>query len=529
MSHEWHGSDPQWQSPDENGWHDRADEGEQEFSPPPRDHLAATSPPAQYSGGAFEEEDQAPAGKFDALRRLGQQLSPILVPLLLAALTLLFTLPLLLTNRVYLQSESLWPFALVLLAVAILQGTTLYYLGSNNSFWWLSIIGGFLLFLLIACFAIFGPVSTAIFLVVVVIVGLISARLYARPVPAGTVDIIYAFGKYSRTFYPGFNLLLPWEVVDSHLQTREKQWTTPEQIVQVTRDNDVHLKAVISYQLMPEDAYLAMTQVENWEQSLRNLFIACLQQASSDLTLDDFMAWPQRSQQAVGLRPHEGNDDENARWARVNNLLFQRMRDHVANWGVCINWVYIRDISLTPHSAGAYDPGQTFQATLPAAGAPTHFQQTPGRAGPTMPPVRQNVAGGTPMAAPAPGAATLGTAPPAAVAAPAATATTATVAKSAREEALIKAYKQIQNDKIKSPATIRDIAGKFLAIANDPEASKNASFDASRAAQALYDRADLYDKQAATMGEVFEDDTPTQADWPSSYSHHSDEDNYMGG
>ncbi|MFL5629182.1 MAG: hypothetical protein ACJ788_26680, partial [Ktedonobacteraceae bacterium] len=109
---------------------------------------------------------------------------------------------------------------------------------------------------------------------------------------------------------------------------------------------------------------------------------------------------------------------------------------------------------------------------------------------------------------------------------PAAAPAPAPIAKSSQEEALITAYKQIQNEKIKSPATIRDVAARFLAIANDPEASKNVSFDAARAAQALYDRADFYEKQAS-MNETFEDDdSPTQADW--SYRR-SAEDNYTAG
>jgi regulator of protease activity HflC (stomatin/prohibitin superfamily) len=529
MSHEWQGPNATWRGPDDQGWNDARQE-EEEPSPQLQelDDADATNTQGEYSDDEFEEEAEATpsAKRFEAMRQLGQQFSPIFVPLLFAGLTFLLTAPLLLTNKLYLHSERLWPFALVLLAVAIMQGTALYYSGSNNNFWWLSIIGGFLLFLLVACFTIFGPISTAIFLVVLIIACFIGVRLYVRPVPEGTVDIIYAFGKYSRTLFPGFNFLLPWEVVDIHLQTREKQWTCPEQVVQVSPDNDVHLKAVISYQLMPEDAHLAVTQIDKWEESLHNLFITCLQQASNDLKPDDFIAWPQRQQQGVGLRLNEADDDENSRWAKVNDLLFQRIRDLVANWGVFINWVYIRDITLTPHSSATYNPDRMLAYHAEAADeAPPQFQGAAGRVAPAGPP-REEV----PAAAASARLKATNAAPP-----PAPPATTPPLVASAgpaaarmpKEDALIKAYKQIQSEKIKSPATIREIAGRFLAIANDPDASKNASFDASRAAQALYDRADLYEKQAASMGEVIEDDTPTQVDW--SYPNHTDEDNYMGG
>ncbi|MFL5626223.1 MAG: SPFH domain-containing protein [Ktedonobacteraceae bacterium] len=522
MSQQWQGPNATWQGPDEKRWNNALEE---EFPPLPNeeDDVAATSAPPTFSTDEPDEEDERfSSGRFETVRQLGQQFSPVLVPLLFAGLTLLFIVPLLLSNKVYLHAERLWPIALVLLALAILQGTMLYYAGSNTAFWSLGVGGGFLLFMLAACFTVFGPIPTGIFLAVVVVVCLIGARLYMRPVPEGTVDIVYAFGKYTRTLYPGLNFLLPWEWVDAHLLTREIQWTCPEQTVRVSPDADVHLKAVISYQLMPEDAYLAITHVENWEESLHTLFEACLQQASNELKPEDFVAWPRHSRQGHNLRLNESEDDETTRWARVNKLLFQRMRDRVANWGVLINWVHIRDITLTPRSSLTYNTDQmdspqsdtSHPAPAPSAQA-QHVSRKPGadnvgkREAPAPAvPVTHNVsrAAPTPAAAPAP--------------AP------APVAKSPQEEALITAYKQIQNEKIKSPATIRDVAARFLAIANDPEASKNVSFDAARAAQALYDRADFYEKQAS-INETFEDDdSPTQADWP--YRRSAD-DNYTAG
>src|SRR5207249_10362637 len=83
---------------------------------------------------------------------------------------------------------------------------------------------------------------------------------------------------------------------------------------------------------------------------LHDLFVATLQNVSSKLTPDDFLAWPDRSRQIPNLvlRPHE--DEDAPRWERINNLAFQRMRDRVALWGVLINWVQVRDITLTPHA-----------------------------------------------------------------------------------------------------------------------------------------------------------------------------------
>jgi hypothetical protein len=277
--------------------------------------------------------------------------------------------------------------------------------------------------------------------------------------------------------------------------------------VQISRDEDVHLKAVISYQLMPEDAYLAVTRVDNWEESLHTLFALCLQQASNELKPEDFIASPQGSRKDAGIRPQEYEDDDARRWARVSNLLFQRMRDRVANWGVLINWVHIRDITLTPRASLTYDTDQmaglraSSERTVPTPNMPPQAPQS-SRKNSAESPVRQQAP--APAAVPSP--------PPA--------------ARSPKEEALITAYRQIQSEKIKSPATIREVANRFLAIANDPEASKNVSFDAARAAQALYTRADFFEKQAS-LNEAYEDDnTPTQVDWP--YSR-SEDDNYTSG
>jgi hypothetical protein len=508
MSQQWQGPNATWQGPNEKRWNNALEE---EFPPLSDEQDDITTAPASppFSTDDLDEENTTFPGKLEAIRQLGQQFSPILVPLLCGGLTFLFILPLLLTNKMYVHAEHIWPIALILLALAIVQGTILYYAGSNPVFWWLGVAGSILLFLLAACFTVFGPIPTVIFLVTVVIACFISARLYMRPVPEGTVDIVYSFGKYTRTLYPGLNFLLPWEWVDSHLQTREKQWVCPEQTVQISRDEDVHLKAVISYQLMPEDAYLAVTRVDNWEESLQTLFALCLQQASNELKPEDFIASPQGSRKGASIRLHEYEDDDATRWARVSNLLFQRMRDRVANWGVLINWVHIRDITLTPRASLTYDTDQmaglraSSERTVPTPNMPPQAPQS-SRKNSAESPVRQQApAPATPVTFNA-GAGT----PAAAVPSPPPT------ARSPKEEALITAYRQIQSEKIKSPATIREVASRFLAIANDPEASKHVSFDAARAAQALYTRADFFEKQAS-LNEVYEDDnTPTQVDWP---------------
>ncbi len=461
--------------------------------------------------------------RFEALQHLGQQISPIVIPLVFGGMTFLFILSLFRTHFSYLHSNLLWPIALVLIALAVLQGMGLYYAGANNVFWSLGVVTGFFLFMLVGCFVIFGPWPTGILFTVLIVLAIVAGRFYMRPVPEGTVDMVYAFGKYTRTLYPGLNFILPWEWIDdTHLDTHERQWTCPEQTIQVSRTEDIHLKATISYQLMPEDAYLALVQVDKWEENLQDLFIVTLQDASSKLQPEDFMVWPERERQRQNsnlfLRPLE--DEDASRWEPINNLVFQRMRDRMALWGVIINWVQVRDMTLTPHAS--VNTGSTASAQ-PSMHAKS---QTPTKQ--AEPPASNAAKRATPPPQPAPAA-------PVAPAQPTTPSVSAAAAgKLPKEEILITVYNQIKSGKIRSPETIRKIASQFLTIANDSEASKNASFDAARAAEVLFSRAELYEKERAAEvvyqdGEVQDVDVHerlTQSDWM--YRSPSDE-NIRGG
>jgi len=181
--------------------------------------------PSDNNGGTEQLPDDR--SRFDTLKKIGQQISPIVTPLLFGGITFLFLLPLMSSGQFYLHTDRIWPVGLVIVAVMILQGMMLYYAGANNVYWTLGIVGGFFLFLLVGCFVLFGPFSTLVLLVVLLIVSIIAARFSMHPVEEGSVDIVYAFGKYSRTLFPCSNFMLPWEKVCAHLQTKERHWTCP--------------------------------------------------------------------------------------------------------------------------------------------------------------------------------------------------------------------------------------------------------------------------------------------------------------
>ena len=527
MSPEQNNSHATWQTPSALGWDDVSDGA----TPQPyyEDEVEAdfdASASSQADESDEEEFDIRPAprrsfsSRFEFLTQIGQQLSPILAPILFGGITFLIVLPLVLSGHAYTSVGRLGAIGLGFFAIAVLQCMTLYYAGSNNVYWTLSIIGGFFLFLLVGCFAVFGPITTLIFFVVLCVLSFIMARFYMRPVAEGSVAIVYAFGKYRRTLFPGLNFLLPWEVINEnkHLHTREHQWTSPEQAIAISAEDDVHLKAMISYQLVPEDAYLAVTQVDNWEVSLHNLFEAMLQNVSNRLTPNDFITWQQSLRSLHGTMPQNVDTmGEESRWERIDTILFQQMRDHVASWGVLINWVHIRDITITRRSM-LQDSGKTASIHPPmptnmGAMEPQLQQQQPIKiASQTNP----SSGTSTTLKIPNPKAAMPPQAPMSPQVPPAAPAPAPTYGKLPKEDVLIKAYKQIQEGKVTSPDIIRDIAAKFQRIASDPEASRTASFDATRAAEVLFDRAAMYEEQAAeqSFGNAlfeegqFEDSTP---------------------
>ncbi len=455
----------------------------------------------------------------ELLKQFRQYITLILVPLLFGALTCLFVLPPILAGRASLPPEGFLPILLVILAITIAQGVTIYYAGTDNGMRTLGTVGGFCLFLLVCCFALFKPIVGFILLIALIIIAVVLARRCLHSVPEGFVDIVFAAQKYRRTLYPGFNILLPWEKVSTRLNTQEVQWICPVQIVQLSRDDDVMLRAVISYQLLQEDAYLAVTQTRDWEEDLRNLFITTLQSIATVFRPKDFMPWPRSIHSQYTAQA--GDDDFTGSFARrqeINTHLFQLVRDKVALWGVQINWVSIRDIELAPHGANAIHeqpdpiPTPAPEPQLEPTPTPTpksqpeparEIKQIPMVEAKAPPAGKTQPASSKAQATPKPAAST-----PKAAEQPAKSAASLPT-NQLKEELLVQAYKTVQEGHVKDPETIRGIAAKFEMVAQDHEASQAMSFDAQRAALNLYEQARKYEEE-------YEKNTysqDTQPDW----------------
>lgn len=521
----------------ESIWHDPREQrdqfAQQQFAQPSVDQPQAidrgeASPPpdAQSSevlhlsnpAASLEEEDldnlvdddvdaaAEPASTMsDLLHNLGHSITSIAAPLLFGALTSLFVLPLVANGRAYIPPPGLLIVTAIIILIAVAQEVAAYLAGSNNSLWAIVTLAGFSLFVLVGTFTIFGPLVAFLVLVLLLLIYALLARFYLHRVSEGFVDITFSSGKYARTLYPGVNVRLPWESIEYHLNVRETQWICPEQRIQLSREEDVILRAAITYQLLPEDAQLAVLQVNNWEQKLREDFITLIQMIATTFSPNDFLTWPQGLHAAPAVVA-EIDDPLQAgpRWERINEYLFQQMRDQVALWGVQIRWVRIRDVMLVPHNIPRVDVEPTLQTPSVKAESEMATASVGARASATT---EQR------QAAPAK--------------APASSSSSASPQKapSARpnEEILTQAYNAVQNGKITDPETIRGIAAQFQDIANDPTWSQMVDFDAARAARNLRDQAQRNEERFGS-GNIYND--KTQTDWT---TRRPTDENLMGG
>ncbi len=443
---------------------------------------------------APEEEAGVATSRMEALRLLARQFSFILIPLLFAIVTFLLTLLFFAVHRNSPPTELL-AMGLITLAVAILQGMMLYYSGANSGLWFICLLVGFVLFPPIPFFVSGGATASVItFIVMAIVCGGIIWFCKAL-VPDGSVGIVYSFGKYQRTLEPGAHFLPPWERMKYVVDTRETQWTCPVQTVHMSPTTDLSLAATVSYQVIPEEAHLAVLQVNKWEQQLQARFRTTLQAVATEFRPEDFYPWQQKSapparSQSSDERGNSSTKGKAPVWSRLNTRLFQLIREQVAPWGIEINWVSIHDVTPLPAATQPAPKGT-------AGAAPTNASPSsrPGPAPATAPiPARQNSAPAKPSAQPQP--------TPKATPPPAAPAGSAVAPTNNKEfDTLINLYNEIGVGHITDPETIRRIASRFDDIAQNPAESHAFPYDAAQAARTLYARAQHYEEQISASAE----------------------------
>lgn len=514
MTSEQDDSHATWQS-------DGGDDDDNDWNAPPgygAQNMQSQTADDQDERDIDEEQDvrRSSSFSFESLRNFGRQFSPVLVPLPFALLIFLFTYVASTRQPPHLQTL---PLILVLLALSVMQGTMLYYAGSNEDLWLLCMVFGYSLFLIVGTFTVFGGTGAIIlFVVLLVLIGFFAQRGF-RPVPEGYVDIVFSFGRYTRTLYSGPKFVWPWEKVMQRMNIKEKLWTCPLQVVKISRDQDVRLIATISYQLLPEDASLAFG-VEKWEESLHILFVGTLQAVINQLTPADFIPSPQGNSSPLRTTGQNAPIDpaQETRWERVNDALANRMQDRIAAWGVQVNWVRVQDITLIPHLAPAASPPPGMQVQPRQAMAAGNYAASPANQ-PTKKTAPAVPAGTVSTAAPAaPTGAAVETAPlpssddpdqtlvmekntakdemvkPQPQEMPDTDAVSSVSSQAIKVDILKDTYEAVRQGRITDPNTIRDAARRFEVIARDPEWSQKVDFDAARAASTLYQRARMIEE-----------------------------------
>ncbi len=168
------------------------------------------------------------------------------------------------------------------------------------------------------------------------------------------------------------------------------------------------------------------------------------------------------------------------RWDRVNDILVKRIQDLVEKWGVQINYVRIQDITLIPHLTSGINP----LVGIAARPVPVDVGMTrggyPAVAQPQQVQIVAKPVENQPIPVPVQPSPVY---PQASVSA-------------ASIEMLKESYEAVRTGHLRDPHTIRDIAERFEALANDP----NIDVDALKAAQILYHRAWIYEQKNKEKG-----------------------------
>lgn len=163
--------------------------------------------------------------------------------------------------------------------------------------------------------------------ILIVLLVLVVVTLYKgiNIVPEGEEWIVERLGKFSRTLFPGLNIIIPYiEIIRQKISTRDIILDIPKQEV-ITKDNAViHTNAVTFIRVTkPENAIYG---VEDFRLAIQQLIMTTLRSILGEMNLDE----------ALSNREH------------IKAKLKSQIIDDVSDWGVTVKSVEIQDIAPSP-------------------------------------------------------------------------------------------------------------------------------------------------------------------------------------
>lgn len=427
---------------------------------------------SQAPGPAGVQSWQAASSSFSSAGWLSfRRHSYWLIPLLLVAV---FSLLLLLT-----RPQHVLGMAFIFAAIGVIQSAVLLY-APKEAYWALGVIGGLLVFIIAAFFALFLPIFAVILSILLLCLAGLALRDHYFPVKEGTVAVMGLFGKYHRTLQPGLNFRFPGEKLLGVVETHKLRCQVRLPPITLFSGEQVTLSVAMAYQVVTGEEHLAIRATKNWQEQIQQQLQAVVQDVVSVLSLDEFR-YPGTVHPSPGAystpAADELDDDQDASpLERLNERLTDAMRGQLADRGIAVHAVWARLLDGPHLLGGAQTPGLQQPAVHPTTVLPAMPQGAPPGAAsasltgqpllpahPPGPPVTPPPVGGG--ASPAGG-------PPEPM-----------TLRSA--QALAEIYDAVVRQRITDLATIQRIISQFEAVAADPELSQLVPFDAAAGAQNL--------------------------------------------
>ena len=160
-----------------------------------------------------------------------------------------------------------------------------------------------------------------IVLLVLLLLGVVTAWKGIKTVPQGWVWTVERFGAFTRLLQPGLNLIIPYvDAVGRKMNVQEVVLDIPEQSV-ITRDNaTVAVDGIVYYRVM--DAAKAAYQVQNLTGALEALAMTNIRSVIGEMDLDATLSGRER----------------------INSSLLETLDGATDPWGVKVSRVEIRKV-----------------------------------------------------------------------------------------------------------------------------------------------------------------------------------------